>query len=383
MPLNVNALNFQLNDFAKTLSIKQKRINTLVFELIELIKASQERQLHRDLWLQNPQKNYTKPLEALDTKTPLPARPKEYTFCSSDGSQILPDRNYNADFFLLNISQICFQIGTLEPPVLEAATEFYTPESIEASKELSVDFNKVASSPEFVSALRQEKELAVLLDLALKSQKASRPILTLADGTLIAWHLKNLRDKASQQAFLHRYAALLTKFRHHELPIASYLSFPKGQDVIGLFSQLFADKEFSAREQLSKIYDRDFFIKFLRPGERSAVFLSHSEVLDEYEEADKIIFFYLHTGKEIARIELPKWCFQPDRALIHLIHSVVYDDLQKGGGYPMMLIEAHEQAAVKPTEHEQLMQLLERKCLSEGHQITFSAKSASKRVAKI
>ncbi|ACF13206.1 conserved hypothetical protein [Chloroherpeton thalassium ATCC 35110] len=383
MPLNINALHLQLNDFAKTLSAKQRRVNELVDELIKLVILRGGQELNQQLQRQAARKSIAQPLEFLQNKAALPIRPKEYTLCAADGSQILPDRNYNADFFLLNISQIAFQIGTLEPPVIGAATDFYTPESLEASNDFSVDFQKVANSPEFVSALRQEKELASLLDLAVSSQKSARPILSLADGTLIAWHLKNLRDKKSQEAFLGRYATMLAEFRHHKLPIASYLSFPGGQDVIQLFSNCFAHENIPESGLLSKIYDRDFFMKFLKPGERSAVFLSPSEVLGEYENEDKIIFFYLHTGKEIARIELPKWCFQPDLALINFIHAVVYDDLQKGGGYPMMLIEAHEQAAVKPMEHEQLMRLLERKCLSEGHQLTFSAKSVSKRVAKI
>lgn len=380
--LQLGSLHTEIEKLAKKLSERQKEAVRTLDELCKLLSESGDLQ---ERWYSLPEsdkKSAALPLEEPGLKHPLPKRPAELTLCASDGSQILPDRNLNIDFFLTNISRICFQLGTIEPPKLTACSRIYSTDDYPVLGLTDENGTTVATSPELIAAIRQEQELNELFKLAYTERRPGRPGLALADGTLIFWHLKNLREKSLQQRFINRYIAIFEKFRLEKLPVASYLSFPGGKDVMQSLKLLFSG-ELQDASALGWLRDRDLFYCYLKPGERSALFATSSESMLDYKDEDKIFFFYLHTGREIARVELPGWCAQPDGQFIELMHSAIYDDLQKGGGYPMTLTEAHEHAAVKPREQEQILHLLERACNREGFLMTHSAKSHSKRSAQI
>ncbi|NTW50860.1 MAG: DNA double-strand break repair nuclease NurA [Chlorobiales bacterium] len=380
--LQLSSLHTEIGKLAKKLSERQKEAARTLDELCKLLSESNGLQENWYALPEDDRKSAAVPLEEPGLKYALPKRPAELTLCASDGSQILPDRNLNIDFFLLNISQICFQLGTVEPPKLDARSRLYSTDDYPALGLTNENGEAISTSPEIVAAIRQEQELGELFKLAYAERRPGRPVLALADGTLIFWHLKNLRDKTLQQRFITDYINLFEKFRLETLPVASYLSFPGGKDVMQSLKLLFSGKLEDA-SALAWLRDRDLFYRYLKPGERSALFATSSESMIDYKDEDKIFFFYLHTGREIARVELPKWCAERDGRLIDLMHAAIYDDLQKGGGYPMTLTEAHEHAVVKPREHEQILHLLERACDREGFSMTHSAKSHSKRSAQI
>lgn len=380
--LQLSWLHTEIEKLAKKLSERQKEELRTLDELCRLLSESKGLQNQWFALPEDEKKSAAKLLEEPGLKYPLPKRPAELTLCASDGSQILPDRNLNIDFFLINTSRICFQIGTVEPPKLDACTKLYSPDNYAALGLVNENGETVSISSEIVEAVRQEHELHELFKLAYTERRPNRPCLALSDGTLIFWHLKNLRDKTLQQRFIMQYKSVFEKFRLESLPVASYLSFPGGQDVLKSLQLLFRG-EIEDVPALKRLYDRDLFFRYLQPGERSAVFETSSDAMTDYQDEDKIFFFYLHTGKEIARVELPKWCREADTGIAELMHAAIYDDLQKGGGYPMTLTEAHEHAAVRPREKEQVLHLLERACNREGFSMTHSAKSLSKRSAQI
>ncbi|PIO47229.1 MAG: nuclease [[Chlorobium] sp. 445] len=321
------------------------------------------------------------PIEEPALKKGLPERPASLTLCATDGSQIFPDRHLNADFFLLNISRIVFYIGTPQKPILQSYAQLYDVYQFEQDLTAENEDEPLISS-EFVSALRQEEELRHLLDAASHARQEKNPLLALIDGTLICWHLKRLKPQTLQDAFTERYVKLLEEFRQQHLAVASYISFPSSKEVVNLLQALLRPEMTAAQVECPKnLDDAEFFAGYLSKGERSAIFASRSESLKYYDDSDRIYFFYLHTGREIARIEFPKWCYNLD--MIDFIHATLFDDLEKGGGYPMTLTEAHEQAVVKSSEQEEFYRLLERLCMAKGYRLNYSAKSLSKRIAKL
>jgi len=129
------------------------------------------------------------------------------------------------------------------------------------------------------------------------------------------------------------------------------------------------------------VTDAMLFAAVLVPGERSAVFRSASKVLDEYGP-HPIHFFYLHVGSEIARVEVPAW-IATDPELRGRVHAVILDQAEKGRGYPLSLIEAHEKAVVRNPEREAFYRIMEEMLVRQGLPATVSSKSWSKRTPRI
>jgi NurA-like 5'-3' nuclease len=107
------------------------------------------------------------------------------------------------------------------------------------------------------------------------------------------------------------------------------------------------------------------------------VFDSQSHILDAYD-VHRIQFFYLNVGSEIVRIEIPKWV-ATDGALIDLVHAVVYSQAQKGGGYPIALAEAHQQAVVRGSEREMFYEMVTTVLVRRGMRAAISPKNMRKR----
>jgi NurA domain-containing protein len=112
---------------------------------------------------------------------------------------------------------------------------------------------------------------------------------------------------------------------------------------------------------------------------RSPVFVSNSSVLTNlYGEHRSVGFFFLNTGGEIGRVELPQWVWeQPER--LALVHALVWDQVTLGRGYPIALAEAHEQAVVANNERSLFFDLVRRAYGRHDVAAELSAKALRKR----
>ena len=71
--------------------------------------------------------------------------------------------------------------------------------------------------------------------------------------------------------------------------------------------------------------DRDLFQETLTPDWRSPTYLTNSSVPREYyTERHQVYFYYLNTGDEIARVEVPGWVAK-DEGLLALGHTLILD----------------------------------------------------------
>ena len=132
---------------------------------------------------------------------------------------------------------------------------------------------------------------------------------------------------------------------------------------------------------VNHLLDRDLFQELLEPGQRSAIFSTNSSVVREhYGEEHQICFFYLHTGDEVARIEVPRWVAR-NNDLLSLTHALVLDQCRRGMGYPVAISEAHEQAVVGGPDRQRFREMVEASLMEQGLPVYTSEKSRSKRMA--
>jgi len=126
------------------------------------------------------------------------------------------------------------------------------------------------------------------------------------------------------------------------------------------------------------VQDRELFSDILGQGERSALFISQSSIVQKHYGVHQVYFFYLRVDDEIARVEIPRWVAM-DEELLNLVHALVLDQCQRGQGYPVALSEAHEKAVVTGADRENFWQLVESSLVEEHLPSLTSAKSQSKR----
>lgn len=130
---------------------------------------------------------------------------------------------------------------------------------------------------------------------------------------------------------------------------------------------------------VNHLLDRDLFERLLEPGQRSSLFFTNSSVVREYGD-HQIFFFYLHTGEEIARVELPQWVAL-DEVLLPLTHTLILDQCERGVGYPVAISEAHEQAVISGPDRQRFRELVDLSLTDQGLPVYTSEKSRSKRLA--
>lgn len=323
---------------------------------------------------------------------------ENYIAIGTDGSQIEVDRHRPMHCYLINIGGAQISYGD-EPK----AQLWNTPLMFSRDEDLTIKAANEASTQiiedELLGIKRDVMELEALVNTA-NSITSDLPILGLVDGSLIRWPLvsKSYPDYVKRHFLEEGYLAWLDEAKRlaksQRLAIASYTSMPRYTDVVNnlrLMNNLCpyekADCNTTCRSFLrgarpcdgvDGVLDRDVYGTILDSGERSAVYKSRASVVQQQYGQHQVCFFYLNTGDEIARIEVPEWIAQNEESLA-LVHSLVIDQCKKGRGYPLVLSEAHEQAVVSHADAERFWDLLENAMDRAHAHRASSAKSVSKR----
>ncbi len=288
-------------------------------------------------------------------------RPTPMTAVATDGSQIYPDRHLEPHVYLINISEIAFQYGTLEKPVMRAMTTMGPgPDEMVEHRSGAV----LGAKDDMVTARRDQMELDALFNLAEAARKPNRPIVCFADGTLIRWMLQRIDLAPVQSAMIAMYAHRLACFREQAIPLCSVISMPNNTEVVNLIRGLRGETAEWQEDSFAGILDRRLYDALLEPWQRTAVFESASHVLKEYAPQDRICFFYVkvqtrHGGIEMARVEVPHWVVD-NESVLRLVHAAVVSECGKGDGYPMILGEAHQHAVIRMQDRQLFYRLVER-----------------------
>ena len=324
--------------------------------------------------------------ESLEKTYPLPPRPLAITVVASDGSQIAPSHHEVIPAFLLNVSTVVLHYGTGERAELTS-----TPTLFYRDEDLYMDYGgqRVQVTGDLLGMRRTLMEFQALLRQAMGAQGSGHRTCALADGSLILWQLEG-KPQDYRQMCLERYVGCLEQARQQQIPVAGYISRPRSRDVlntlrVGLCPETaphcdrcpYTDLPRLPCAEIEGLNDRRLFEHLLRPGERTAVFDSHSRILTDYG-VHRIVFFYLHVGTEIVRIEVPQWV-AASPTLLDLMHAVAYDQAQKGLGYPVALAEAHQHAVVRGAERDLFYEMVTTVLLRRGVRAAISPKNLHKR----
>ena len=306
--------------------------------------------------------------------------PSVYTALATDGSQIPLDRHAVAPCYLLNMGEIALHYGTGERPRLSSqATLHYKDEDI---YQASGEDNSVVISEKVVATRRLLAESGALA--ALIAENRERHAVALVDDPLILVFADQREKAEDQKEVVDEFCEMLKTAQAVRTPVAGYISRPAARDVVGalrltLCSDDCAHDARSPCTELTHLSDAQIFTHLLPvPGDRSPVFRSTARSLSLYPEEQRIVFFYLNVGLEIARIEIPQWAAD-DPPMLDRVHVLLYDQACKGQGYPVALAEAHERAVVRGPERDAFFRLVESAFIRENMPALQTRKALSKR----
>ena len=313
--------------------------------------------------------------------------PQDYRVIAVDGSHIDVDRHSPVKCVVLNIGTVIFTYGSNPSAILKSSPLTYIGDS-----ELHIfDSNSTSRSPlqgNLMGVKRAVMELSFLAD-TLENYADGTPTLALIDGSLILWSILGEQEYVIDQLLRGQFLEQLDRIKKlsdKKVILASYLSYPDTSDVTNSLRICLCNEHCSNNNPCKEgcslvtgIRDRDIFIKYLPDNARSSLFQSTSNVIEKYyTEEYGIDFYYLNIFGEIARIELPNWTANnPD--LLELSHSLIIDQCNKGLGYPVSVMESHEQAVINTADRENFKMLLDRLLAQQGINYNTSQKDRSKK----
>lgn len=325
--------------------------------------------------------------------TPCPARPERYCVVATDGSVLNPDRHSPVRYYVINLGSVVLSYGDAPHAHLGSRARLYASEEDLYLSDLS---RRVPISGTVLGFKRAVEELRHAAELA---RSIEPPVVVLQDGTLILWGLESQPEFVANWA-LGPFLEALAELREARIPVAGFISYPGSSDVMNVLrvsvcdyplrgmpvncdhcrARILTEGHRPACDILPDVSDRVLFEQVLKlqPGARSPVYASASTILERYPEADRIHFFYLHTGTEVARVEVPAWVTR-DRAVLDLLQAVIVDQCSRARGYPLALQEAHELAVIRAEERREVEILVDRLLAEHGVVLRRSAKDRSKR----
>lgn len=332
-------------------------------------------------------------VEELARRYPAPPLPLDFTVIATDGSHIDVDRHRSARCYLINTGGVALRYGAKPDAVLESQPALYIED---ADMVIAPPNGKGRDQPvegNLLGIKRGVEECKRLAELAAE-QSAGSQTLALLDGTLILWGLEAypefVTDIMLHKGFLTYLDQIRKLNKDRKLALASYISLPRSSDVVNalkvsLCPQEIVDSDRCCPECPTKecdtvagVQDSELFASVLGPGERSALFISQSSIVEKHYGEHRVHFFYLRLDDEVARVELPQWVAK-DEDLLDLTHTLILDQCKRGHGYPVALSEAHEQAVVTGVDREDFWQLVDSLLVEEHLPTVSSGKSFSKR----
>jgi NurA domain len=397
MALDLTALSRQIRAMSGALTLeaddRQQRVSLALGRYLEeshnhLIWA-QASDLSREgfAWL------LARPTEPLNTLIDLPQLPSEYALVATDGSQIDIERHGMVACYVINIGRVFLRYGSQSRAKLNSQPVLYYRDD---DLYINDGVRRIPIEGNLLSARRDVAEGVALGKMATEFLDQPIPSVALQDGTLVRWTLAGA-DKAVQQRFLQPYLEYLDTMQAKNIPVASYISRPRAPEVAGMIRLMLCPDVDLAQGKGAKcsecsdqaagripscfacqgLSDADILADTLDEGQRGPLYISLSRVNIESYGPHLIHFFYMRIGREIARVEVPRWVAE-DRQQLQLVQSVIYDQCMRGQGYPVALARAHEQAIVKAADRRAFQSIVEQSLLRAELPTDTSRKRESK-----
>lgn len=397
MGLDLAALSRQIRAMSGSLATqandKQDRQALALGRYLEESAAYQQWAQAADLSRETSAWLLARPVEPLDTLRDPPPRPPDYALVATDGSQIDVERHGMAACYVINIGRVFLRYGARPAAKLSSQPALYYREE---DLYLSDGVRRIPIEGNYLSARRDVEEGMALADLADEFLDGDPPCIAMQDGTLVRWTLAGA-ERFVQDHFLQPYLAYLDRMRARGIPVASYISRPRAPEVAGTIRLMLCPDVDLAAGRGAKcsecsdsaagrtpscavcqgLTDAEIMADMLAEGQRGPLFVSMSRINVESYGPHLIHFFYLRVGREIARVEIPRWVAE-DAAQTDLVHATIYDQCLKGQGYPVALARAHEQAIVRAADRRAFLGIVEGSLLRAELPATASRKRESK-----
>ncbi len=344
----------------------------------------------------------TGPEGLLNSIPPLPS-PPDWTAISVDGSHIDVDRHLPLRCYLINLGGCSLTYGAnpdcrffSEPALATGDGDLYLRPDDDSNAETPV-------SGALLGALRTVREVERLAD-AVDASPSAVPVLALLDGTLAFWDIQrgNYPRYVVETLVNERLRGALARVRQtsrgqRPVALAAYTSRPQTTEVAGavraclcVSNSTECTRRCSARrsdlpqcDAAAGFDDRELFDALLEPGHRSPLYQTGRRAshfaLDLAVGAEWSRFYYINSGAEVARVEVPDWVAE-DPELLALGHSMLAKQCELGLGYPVVISEAHEQAVISGRDREEFRKLTLMLMEQNGLPTPESAKTVSKRL---
>tara|TARA_Y100000590_G_scaffold450703_1_gene590807 strand:- start:7446 stop:8645 length:1200 start_codon:yes stop_codon:yes gene_type:complete len=399
MALNINKTAIQINEFAnefqKNYSEHFNRVRRAQKACEEVLVKRKNTDQADDFGYKidyigiNDTNEYTVPL-----RKPL----NEYRVISTDGSHIGIDRDLPTKCFLINIGIADFLYGDEANAELINIPRLYAKEEDLIIREKDgMGFHPIEDS--LLNAKRSVEEILALAKV-LGETDFKVPTLGLVDGPLAVYGLPGVSNKQYvidhlvRDGFESALASIKSKVNNDLLGVIGFTSLPGNRDVSKMLSANICENRSDksgfychyrgsnimsiCSNCIGGVLDREIFAGILKKGERSPIFLPEKND----NQINEIAFFYLNVGSEIARIEIPMWNIKEAES-IDLIQSVLMEQTERGHGYPVVLMEAHEQAVINSADRRAFADTIVEYLSGDGSRPYESAKALSKKIRGI
>lgn len=315
-------------------------------------------------------------VEPIDLALQAPVLPDQLHVGAVDGSQIYPDRHAPSLYSLINIGGIRIRHGSGELPV-----------TFSEARLLYEDDQAWDIIPDraMIDGIRDTAELGQLARISKDTPEEVK--LSLLDNGLLLWIASRpiFREQPAVKALLSEFWGHMDQLRASGAALAGFVDRPRSSHIVSMLHLAGVEEGSLTKGEIpatpfSGITDLHLMAELLPPGHRSAIFVSPSTLNHEYQSAGhQIHFFYLHSGrtKNIVRIEIPEWVAK-DTSLMNTVHAGILEQGRTTGGFPYVLIRAHELAVVTQRDRKVLQDILIQELNRKGVRIQASQKSVTK-----
>ena len=326
-----------------------------------------------------------------------PPAPPDFRVAAVDGSHIDVDRHLPARCFLINIGSCVLTYGSAPAAALSNRPRLYASDDDLVIRNKRGAYQEQRVQGAVLGALRAVEEIRALVDV-VRDLPPDLPALALMDGTLIMYMGSGTRDfvieELVQRGFVRALDELRELARDRPLSVASYISLPASAEFAGALRVNACPYETPncrthcgtlpsgsrpCDEVAEGLVDREIFSRVLEAGQRSTAFASSDGLVKNYYGGHGVNFFYLNVGEEMGRVEIPSWVAE-DEALLGMTHSLILDQCKRGPGYPVALMESHEQAVITTGDRRHFSNLVEDSLQDRSMPVFTSEKNRSKRL---
>jgi hypothetical protein len=284
----------------------------------------------------------------------LPSMP-DYCVVATDSSFIPPDKHRGSFCHLINVGRVMIRYGN-QPGAELDSTPRHCADPLADDEE--------AHAGRVLQAKCALQELQELYELASRY----RADLALLDGSLMQLVLV-LSKEPDVVELMSEYFRTLAAFQDIGVPVVGYISRPESEMVMRAMRMLACDRPTPCEKRpadpcgcrlLWGINDGHLFEELLSPGQTSPVFQPVFSYLvgANAEGFRQLVFAYLATRYEVARLEFPEWVWQ--EGLLERTVSIVLHQCELGNGYPHSLTRAHQFAVLHGTDRQHYYFMLER-----------------------